>query len=108
MSEELRPCPFCGEQPEMQNMCGGYPGDEVYFCRCRIENHKEDLWSWQTRPLEDALQSRAERAEAMIERLIDAGNRVADNLDFVDGDTCRSSLDGGDALVAEWQKEGEE
>lgn len=70
MNEKLKPCPFCGEQPEMQNMCGGYPGDEVYFCRCRIENHKEDLWSWQTRPLEDALIARAERAEAMVERLM--------------------------------------
>ena len=50
------------------------------------------------------LESRAEKAEAMVEKLIEAGNRVSDNLDFVDGTTCRESLDEWDALVTEWRK----
>lgn len=48
--------------------------------------------------------ARAEKAEAMVESLIEAGNRVSDNLDFVDGTTCRESLDEWDALVTEWRK----
>lgn len=52
----------------------------------------------------DLLQARANKAEVMVERLIEAGNRVSDNLDFVDGTTCRESLDEWDALVTEWRK----
>ena len=64
MSEELRPCPFCGE-----------PADDRYnrLAKCSnkscLMNHwvdDEDFFiddDWNTRPIEDALQSRIAELE---------------------------------------------
>jgi predicted RNase H-like nuclease (RuvC/YqgF family) len=64
MSDEYKPCPFCGSTEISTEM-----GLNLNYCdKCSAEANIEH---WNTRPLEDALLKRAERAEAMVERLIE-------------------------------------
>jgi hypothetical protein len=93
MSDELKACPFCGGETEKpyksdvkcnNRMCPAY-----YFVTWMPEK------VWNTRPLEDALLMRAERAEAMVEKLIEAGNSLA-IYRLADWETWP-------ALVAEWR-----
>lgn len=72
MSEtELKPCPFCGELPSAESL-----GEDGYYICCgNIDCESMDVISpeaWNTRPVEDALQERAEKAEADAERLFKA------------------------------------
>lgn len=53
MSEELRKCPFCGEQPERYSFHGGFS----IFHGCSKHTHGMNETNWNTRPLEDALQA---------------------------------------------------
>ena len=65
MSGELKACPFCGEQPEIQSYQEGY---HQVICR---DNHTatieiESVDEWNTRPIEDALQSEIARLTEQI------------------------------------------
>jgi hypothetical protein len=68
MSEELRPCPFCGEQvfpPLASSLDDGYT-------RCGLCGAKMQHRRWQTRPIEDALQARiAELTECIGSQMAD-------------------------------------
>lgn len=73
----LRPCPFCGAEAIMPVFRNASPaGYKVDVCTC--SNDCEVIWDWKpieawnNRPIEDTLRARAERAEAMVERLIEA------------------------------------
>lgn len=60
MSEELKPCPFCG----FDTIC---EENHLVFClNCGTSNH---ISEWNTRPVEDALQVRIAELEAENERL---------------------------------------
>jgi len=67
MNEELRPCPFCGSTNIRKNF-GIFP--ELFCGECEAtiyayDNYEDLDKSWNTRPLEDALQKRiAELEEA--------------------------------------------
>lgn len=67
MSEELKPCPFCGDMPA--SMKAELDGKKRYGCK----NCTPNLWytpeRWNTRPIEDALNARIAELEAENERL---------------------------------------
>jgi len=62
MSEELRPCPFCGGT----KICTE-KGINLNYCdNCSAESNVEH---WNTRPIEDALNQRIAELEAYIDEL---------------------------------------
>lgn len=79
MNEKLKPCPFCGKEMSQDNFfsCDGYP----QACGCWEKTHTgmEAIDVWNTRPLEDALQARAEDAEARVAELEAAQRWVSVN-----------------------------
>ena len=60
MSEELRPCPFCGGEAEL---C--YSEVDTFCRKCNVMQETE---LWNTRPIEDALRLRIAELEAESER----------------------------------------
>ena len=76
MSEELRPCPFCGGRhiETAENL------DLVYCFDCGAEMHT-DLGEWNKRPIEDALTTRIAELEGLVDRLVEVGDRLV----FPDG-----------------------
>lgn len=74
MSEiELKPCPMCGGVAQVNTWTMHGITESRCFCPnsdCPNSVRTVALATWNTRPIEDALQSRAERAEAMVERLM--------------------------------------
>jgi len=59
MSEELRPCPFCGGKNVLSTeLQDGLPF--IAYCQCGAENEAEN---WNTRPIEDALKARIAELE---------------------------------------------
>lgn len=64
--EELKPCPFCARKPEnvtdtKRIGCTGFT--------CILFGLSFDVEAWNTRPLEDAAEARAEKAEAELDSL---------------------------------------
>ena len=58
MTEELRPCPFCGAMPEKLRT--------GYMCStlgCALQENTVSEKEWNTRPIEDELQSRIAELE---------------------------------------------
>jgi len=68
MSEELRPCPFCGGEAEL---C--YSEVDTFCRKCNVMQETE---LWNTRPIEDALNARIAELEALIDQLIAAGESL--------------------------------
>ena len=58
MSEELRPCPFCGGEAEL---C--YSEVDTFCRKCNVMQETE---LWNTRPIEDALNARIAELEAEL------------------------------------------
>lgn len=69
MSEELRPCPFCGEDAHIERMGDSHQSTiyECDSCGCRLETGEE--WghggAWNRRPMEDKLYEDLKRGEDM-------------------------------------------
>ncbi len=83
---ELKSCPFCGRQPYES---GGYVSCHTELCLANADYHEPaigPITDWNTRPIEDALRARAERAEKMVERLIEVGERLRDYAILVSAD----------------------
>jgi len=78
MNKYAKPCPFCGESI---GVIEEERGDEYSYWLVIHQPHKTGQhhgriimpveW-WNTRPIEDALLTRAEKAEEMVEWLIEA------------------------------------
>lgn len=70
MSEELKPCPFCGGNVNLaingiiKHTCHGY-GDAW----CNTDK-------WNTRPIEDGLRAELARCDEIIKRLKEDGERL--------------------------------
>lgn len=114
--QNLRPCPFCGESVELDY--SELPNRKHWFITCvccgmmyqsPISQRKYVKDNWNNRPIEDALQARAEKAEAMVERMIVSGDRLyelAEELDdLVDEFRAYPDLVSWRTLVAEWKGE---
>ena len=72
MSEELRPCPFCGTLPQANTWTLHGISETRYFCpnpECPHSVRTVTLEEWQTRLIEDELQKRIAELEAENERL---------------------------------------
>ena len=73
MSEELKPCPFCGGMPKVNDWTLKGITDKRCFCdneKCPVYLSKTiAIDNWNTRPIEDALNARIAELEAEIERL---------------------------------------
>ena len=81
MSEELKPCPFCGT-PAVVHITEYDRGSETYTIDCShmncggspgvYDSSEEAVNQWNSRPLEDALRAELAEARAEIERLREA------------------------------------
>jgi hypothetical protein len=83
MSEiELELCPHCKSTASTVNRKRSEQDEwhiEAYCSICDpFHMNTYSVESWNTRPIEDALRARAERAEADAERLADAGELLAE------------------------------
>jgi len=71
MSEELRPCPFCGEMPKVNNWTLKGITDKRCFCdneNCPVYLSKTiAIDDWNTRPIEDALTARIAELELRLD-----------------------------------------
>ena len=79
MSEELKPCPFCGETP-IYDVTPDGENDSI-DCRCgESECFLDDgrLDQWNCRPIEDAQAVRIEALEAENGRLREALKEIAE------------------------------
>ena len=73
MSEELRPCPFCGGA----KICTE-KGINLNYCdNCSAESNIEH---WNTRPIEYALNARIAELEELVDELVDSGDNLFDSL----------------------------
>ena len=68
MSNELRPCPFCGSEAIVPAMPIGITDDDTSVeCTnmdCNASDVTFDKGAWNARPIEDALQARIAELEA--------------------------------------------
>lgn len=69
MSKELKPCPFCGELEHISEE-DGYTFDKETYPKCGKCTHnaqaKIDSATWNTRPIEDALNARVAELESAL------------------------------------------
>ena len=68
---ELKPCPFCGKEPAIDNNFAICVNDD-----CELSDYWSGLedCSWNTRPIEDALTARIAELEEELEHVIEVGN----------------------------------
>lgn len=76
MSEELKPCPFCGKDPyvgktEHVGCANGdtYMAGKRLYNTCPIAGDAMTKEQWNTRPIEDALRKRVQELEAENKKL---------------------------------------
>lgn len=85
MSEELKPCPFCGKKASIQD-CSYYGSAPAWSAMCdnptcfayteAFKTKKEAIERWNNRPAEEALQKRIAELEAERDRLREALKEV--------------------------------
>ena len=73
---ELKPCPFCGW--EFAEHAWNEFGEEYRVCdQCGASSGTVDSkWNWQSRPIEDALNARIAKLKAVIDQLIEVGEKM--------------------------------
>ena len=57
MSEELRPCPFCGKSITKKDFCSGDGFPKGCDCIWETKTADDSMKRWQSRPIEDKLQN---------------------------------------------------
>lgn len=83
MSEELRPCPFCGSDKVFINRI-----DDVYCDLCN-ENFGNALRHWNTRPIEDELDAELADTRILLHQLEEVAARKQDRLDAAEAKLAR-------------------
>lgn len=66
-NDELKPCPFCGGEPDIEVKFVPSTDGEDYkytFISCPVHNFIHDAETWNTRPIEDELRARIAELEA--------------------------------------------
>lgn len=93
MSEELKPCPFCGEN--VWTIYAGCGEDHSVVCEnCEAESPiaksaEDAVKEWNTRPAEDALKAEVERLRAELEELAGYVHRFRETL----ADVAKMAID---------------
>ena len=101
MSEELRPCPFCKSNNttlDYYEISGPQELGTIVVCNDCGASAKS-IVDWNTRPIEDALQSRVAELEAFIDRLVEAGDAMSNAQSM-----WVAEEDKWDALVKDWKE----
>lgn len=76
---ELKPCPFCGKEPAIHANIAICVNDDC---------EQSDYWTglevdtWNTRPIEDALNARIAELESQVNQLIEAGFDLSSYVPF--------------------------
>jgi hypothetical protein len=82
---ELKPCPFCGNEPEIwQHKGKAYAECDNLHCPM-FEQDAIILTAWNTRPIEDALQKRIERYDMNPDEKAKHNQSCLDDLKAHDG-----------------------
>ena len=75
MSEELKPCPFCGKN-HLWTYSVSYAPEGLRFVKCAKDPQEDDgcvdgvsLSTWQKRPIEDALRAENEKLKEALKLL---------------------------------------
>ena len=91
---DWKPCPTCGDELLKKDI-NEFGRTRLACLECGTGGDAE---FWNDRPIEDALRERAERAEAMVEKLIERGLKLAFS-------TTYQTKEQSDwlALVTEWK-----
>lgn len=104
MSEELKPCPFCGAlEPQKIMFCDDIIGWEYIlqceFCSARITSHADmddAIRKWNTRPSEEALKAEVEELAGYVKRFRETLAEVAQMANNSDQEQifekCRDAL----------------
>ena len=79
MTEELKPCPFCGGEAKCIEFYGLY---HVICCNCHIagkdcSTRESAVSAWNSRPIENELHKKIEKLEAENTRLREALELIA-------------------------------
>ena len=102
MSEELKPCPFCGRTPNPDWT------DESYIeCtnrKCSLYGYGMSTGDWNTRPIENALNKRIAELEGLVQRLVEAGDRLSDSLCTYPEEEKTIEVCNWNAIVAEYEE----
>ena len=97
---ELKPCPFCGQEAEESFAGGGNIACGNRDCQAGMLMLYPSVWN--TRPIEDALRAQLAERDALIERLVEAGDVV--NYEYIQlWGLSNDKSDAWDKLVSEWQ-----
>lgn len=80
MSEELKPCPFCGAKAKLHHEGRAYCRD------CGIENMFLTVDKWNSRPIENALQSDVVFYKKMFNHIKEAMDLIASYLNITSDD----------------------
>jgi Zn ribbon nucleic-acid-binding protein len=66
MTDELRSCPFCGNNYKVMKLI-----EDVYYVECLNCGYEILHKDWQSRPIESALEAQVKDMQAEIDRLIE-------------------------------------
>ena len=69
MSNELKPCPFCGEKIQTKNPDCYDDKQDACACGCIDKDGWVSFEQWQSRPIEDALRAEIARLKHQIANL---------------------------------------
>lgn len=110
MSEELKPCPFCGADAVVEHGDASYWVSPCCPGSCTVEletswfdTREEAIAAWNTRPVEDALRTRIAELETENERLRAALTPIAEHWNWQ-----VSEADGYGGTNYEWVGDGGE
>ena len=70
---ELKPCPFCGENPKVKQAGFGDGKQEYTIFHCKCGERYMHMSYWNTRPIEDALRAENERLRSLLRTVCNNG-----------------------------------